>query len=163
MATALPFPTRNDLPAKTRQKVVALLNQQLADTSDLFTQIKQAHWNLKGPSFIALHKLFDELAAEVLEHVDEIAERATALGGMALGTARAAAKASRLPEYPLRAIHQEEHVTALADRYAAVAKTTRSAIDTADSLGDADTADLLTQVSRSLDKGLWFLETHLQE
>jgi starvation-inducible DNA-binding protein len=161
-ATAvLPFSTRNDLPARVREKAVSLLNQQLADTMDLYAQIKQAHWNVKGPSFISLHKLFDELGEEVLEAIDEIAERATALGGMAMGTVRMSAKASRLPEFPA-ATDQREVIDALAERFAVVAKSTREGIDTADDLGDTGTADLLTQTSRELDKSLWFLEAHLQ-
>ena len=156
------FTTRNDIPTDAREKAVALLNQQLADATDLFTQIKQAHWNVKGPQFIALHELFDKLAEEVEEHIDEIAERATALGGTALGTLRLAAAASRLPEYPLDATEGRQHVQALVERYAALAKSTRAAIDAAGELRDADTADLFTQVSRGLDKGLWFLEAHVQ-
>lgn len=156
------FATRIDLPSDTRAAMVKLLNQQLADTADLHSQIKQAHWNVKGPSFIALHELFDRLAGEVLAHTDEIAERATALGGVALGTVRLAADASRLPEYPADAADGPAHVKALSDRFAALAKSTRAAIDLADEADDPGTADLFTQVSRDLDKSLWFLEAHLQ-
>jgi starvation-inducible DNA-binding protein len=163
MTKSLPFSTRNDLSTQTREKSVALLNQHLADTSDLYSQIKQAHWNVKGPSFIALHELFDKLAAEVLEHTDEIAERATALGGVAMGTVRMAVKASRLPEYPAGATGQREHLEALAERFAALGKTTRAAIETADEYRDKDTSDLFTAVSRFLDKSLWFLEAHLHK
>jgi starvation-inducible DNA-binding protein len=162
MAKHRQFNTRLDLPADNREKLIALLNQQLADSFDLLSQTKQAHWNVKGMQFISLHKLFDELADVVEEAVDMIAERATALGGTALGTARMAAAASRLPEYPLDAIDSRQHVEALAERYAHLAKTTRAAIDRADELEDLDTADLFTEVSRDLDKSLWFLEAHLQ-
>jgi starvation-inducible DNA-binding protein len=155
------FPTRIDLPGETRQSMIKLLNQQLADTFDLQSQIKQAHWNVKGPTFIALHEFFDKLAEEMADAVDLTAERVTTLGGTAMGTARMAAASSRLPEYP-EAIAGKEHLTALADRYAALAKSTRAAIDLADKAGDADTADLFTQVSRDLDKNLWFIEAHLQ-
>jgi starvation-inducible DNA-binding protein len=155
------FPTRIDLPGETRQSMIKLLNQQLADTLDLQSQIKQAHWNVKGPTFIALHEFFDKLAEEMEDAVDTTAERVTALGGTAMGTARMAAAQSRLPEYP-EAVAGKEHLTALADRYAALAKSTRAAIDAADKLGDADTADLFTQISRELDKNLWFIEAHLQ-
>ncbi|MDE0854033.1 MAG: DNA starvation/stationary phase protection protein Dps, partial [Nevskia sp.] len=99
------YATKIDIPAATRDKVIALLNQQLADTFDLFSQIKQAHWNVKGMHFIALHELFDKLAEETEDYVDDIAERATALGGVAVGTARAAGKVSRLPEFPLEGVH----------------------------------------------------------
>ena len=165
MATARPrtFKTRIDLPAKQREKLIALLNQHLADTFDLHGQAKQAHWNVKGPQFHQLHELFDKLADQVREYVDLIAERATALGGTALGTVRMAAGASRLTEYPLDPGGSMQHVEALAVRFAALATTTREAIDAAEQLGDADTADLFTEVSRGLDKSLWFLEAHLQE
>jgi starvation-inducible DNA-binding protein len=156
------FSTRIDLPPDKREQLVALLNQQLADTFDLYSQTKQAHWNVKGAQFYQLHELFDELAAQVLEYVDLIAERATALGGMALGTARMAAANSRLDEYPVEAVDSLAHVEALAERYAGYAATTRAAIDTAAECGDQSTADLLTEVSRGADKSLWFLEAHLQ-
>jgi starvation-inducible DNA-binding protein len=156
------YATKIDLSAETRGKIVALLNQQLADTFDLFSQIKQAHWNVKGMHFIALHELFDKLAEETEDYVDDIAERATALGGVAVGTARAAGKASRLAEYPLDGVHGKAAVEALVERYAALAASTRKAIDAAASLGDAGTSDLFTGISRGLDKSLWFLEAHLQ-
>ena len=141
---------------------VDLLNQQLADTFDLYSQTKQAHWNVKGTDFYQLHLLFDSLAGGVLEFVDTIAERATSLGGVALGTARMAADNSSLKEYPVDAVDGRSHLEAVAARFAAVANSTRAAIDTADEAGDADTADLLTGVSRGLDKALWFLEAHIQ-
>lgn len=152
--------TSIDLDAETREQVVRLLNQHLADTFDLYSQTKQAHWNVKGAQFFSLHELFDKLAGDLLGHVDTIAERATALGGTALGTARMAAANSRLAEYP-DVVGSRESVEALVERYAALAASTRAAIDTADNLGDADTADLMTGVSRDLDKSLWFLESHL--
>lgn len=154
------FPTRNDLSAKTRTAAVELLNAQLLDLIDLQSQTKFAHWNVKGPQFIALHKLFDEFAESLLESIDETAERATSLGGTATGTVRQAAKGSRVEEFP--AVHEGLAVAAaLADRYAAACKTTRAASDAADELGDADTADLFTGQSRKLDQYLWFLEAHL--
>lgn len=160
--TTKPFPTRHDLPADNRKDLIALLNQHLADILDLYAQTKYAHWNVKGPNFIALHKLFDELA-EIVEHAsDEIAERATALGGVARGTLRQGASASRLPEFPNATFRDMAVVEALAVRYADLAKTTREAIDKADELADKGTADLFTEVSRELDKSLWFLEAHLQ-
>jgi starvation-inducible DNA-binding protein len=162
MTKAATFKTRIDLAADKREKLIALLNQHLTDTFDLYSQTKQAHWNVKGPQFHQLHELFDDLAGQVEDYVDLIAERATALGGTALGTVRMAAGASRLTEYPLDAGGSMQHVEALAVRFAALAATTRSAIDAAAGLGDADTADLFTEVSRGLDKGLWFLEAHLQ-
>ncbi len=156
-------PTRNDLAESVRGKMVTLLNQQLADTADLYSQVKQAHWNVKGAQFIALHELFDDLAEDLLATTDDLAERAVQLGGSATGTVRMAADASRLPEFPAVAVGSMEAVTLLADRYAVLAASTRDAIDTADTAGDADTADLFTGVSRMLDKALWFLEAHLQD
>jgi starvation-inducible DNA-binding protein len=162
MAKSNTYATKNDLAPDVREKAIALLNQQLADTSDLYSQTKQAHWNVKGMQFYQLHELFDTLAEAVEEYIDLIAERATALGGTALGTVRMSAANSRLPEYPPDAVEGRQHVEALSTRFASLAKTSRGAIDSASSLGDADTADLFTQVSRGLDQHLWFLEAHLQ-
>jgi len=154
--------TRNDLSAKARAKVAALLNARLADALDLQMQAKQAHWNVKGPQFIALHELFDKLAAEIDGHVDEMAERITALGGIAEGTVQAVAGRSKLDPYPLDIAEGRAHLDALAAAYARFAKSVRKAIDEADKAGDADTSDLFTGISRSADKGLWLLEAHLQ-
>jgi len=153
--------TRIDIKPKLRDSMSALLNQQLADTLDLYTQVKQAHWNVKGPNFIALHELFDKLAEDLEGPVDDMAERITALGGVAVGTARAAARSSRLAEFPLERVEGLQAVDLLADRYAALAASTRAAIEAAGKQGDADTSDLFTGVSRGLDKALWFLEAHL--
>ena len=161
--SAVANPTRNDLSLTVREQMVDLLNQQLADTADLFTQVKQAHWNVKGAQFIAVHKLFDDFAGDLLETVDELAERAVQLGGNALGTSRMAASATRLPEFPAGAVGSMAAVALLADRFAELGASTRSAIDVADAAGDADTADLFTGISRALDKALWFLEAHLQD
>lgn len=155
------YSTRIDIAEEVRIKVIDLLNKTLAATLDLKTQTKQAHWNVKGTDFYQLHELFDEMAGELEEYVDMVAERVTALGGIALGTARMAASESILAEYPLDAVGGTEHITALADRYGAYAKHVREAIDATDGLGDADTADLYTEVSRTIDKRLWFLEAHL--
>ncbi len=157
------YATRHDLPAETRMRMVALLNQQLADASDLYSQTKQAHWNVKGAQFYSLHELFDRLAEELEGYVDLIAEPATALGGLAQGTVRRSAANSQVAELPLEVTDSLPTVEALAERYAALAASTRSAIEAAEVQGDADTADLFTEVSRGLDKALWFLEAHLQE
>jgi starvation-inducible DNA-binding protein len=154
--------THNDLNEDVRAQMVELLNQQLGDTFDLFSQTKQAHWNVKGRDFYQLHELFDTLAEYYEGAIDEIAERATALGGLACGTVRMAAASSRLPEYPNDVMDGMAHVEALVERYASYAATTRQAIDTAEEAGDADTTDLLTDISRQVDKHLWFLEAHLQ-
>jgi starvation-inducible DNA-binding protein len=155
------YQTRIDLAFEVRSEVAKLLNQTLAATLDLKTQVKQAHWNVKGMNFYQLHELFDAMATELEGYVDLVAERVTTLAGTAMGTARIAAANSILPEYPLDAVDGVEHVTALAERYALYAKHLRAAIDQTGELGDADTADLYTEVSRDIDKRLWFLEAHL--
>jgi starvation-inducible DNA-binding protein len=154
--------TRIDIPLEHREDLVALLNDRLAETIDLQLQIKQAHWNVKGPSFIGLHELFDSFYPEVTDYVDKTAERITALGGVAEGTIQAVSGRSELPSYPLRIAEGMAHVDALATSFAAFGKGTRAAIDRANDLGDADTADLFTEISRGIDKDLWFLEAHLQ-
>ena len=155
-------PTKNDIPVKTRGEMISLLNAILADVFDLFSQTKQAHWNVKGENFIALHELFDDVAEAVEDYTDEIAERTVMLGGTAMGTARLAAANSTLKEYPVNITSGAEHVAALSDALAATGKNVRDGIETADKAGDADTADLLTGISRGLDKYLWFVEAHLQ-
>jgi starvation-inducible DNA-binding protein len=162
METARTFTTRIDIASEVREKMIALLNQQLADTFDLYSQTKQAHWNVKGAQFHQLHELFDKLADELGDHGDVIAERVTALGGMALGTVRMSSAASRLPEYALDVVDSLPTVEMLTVRYARLAATTRAAIDDAADQGDMDTSDLFTEISRGLDKALWFLEAHLQ-
>ncbi len=156
------FRTKNDLPESTRGRMIDLLNARLADCKDLETQIKQAHWNVKGPNFIGLHELFDKIHGDVGEYVDELAERAVQLGGVALGTARQVAQRSTLPEYPLHAADGQSHVEALSTVLAVFGKTARKAIEEANELGDLDTADLFTEVSRGIDKWLWFVEAHQQ-
>lgn len=155
--------TQNDLPEKARQEMVELLNEQLADTFDLFSQTKQAHWNVKGPQFYQLHELYDELAEQLLAFVDMIAERATALGGSATGTVRMAAQDTRLPDFSAGPVGSMESVQMLVERYAALAQSTREAIDKAEQAEDMDTADLFTEVSRGVDKALWFIEAHIQQ
>jgi starvation-inducible DNA-binding protein len=156
------YTTQVDLPTGQREQLVALLNQSLADSLDLKTQVKQAHWNVKGMQFIALHEMFDGFATTLEGYVDMLAERVTTLGGVAMGTARIAAQTSALPEYDLDAVAGRDHVQALADRYGRYAASVRAAIAQSDALGDADTADLYTEISRQIDKDLWFLEAHLQ-
>lgn len=154
--------TRNDLPDNTRKAMIALLNARLADTIDLRLAVKQAHWNVKGPSFIALHELFDQIQVRVDTCADDIAERAVSLGGSAHGTAQIVVNESRLEAYPTEVMPQKEHLEALAERLSAYGKLAREAIDAADEAGDKDTADLFTGVSRQMDKDLWFIEAHLQ-
>jgi starvation-inducible DNA-binding protein len=154
--------TRNDLAAEVRADMVELLNRNLAAALDLYSQLKQAHWNVKGMNFYQLHELFDKLAGGVLEQVDMIAERATALGGVARGTVRESAGSSALPEYPAGARSGRAHVEAVADRLALYGKLVRASIEEAAAAGDQDTADLYTEISREADKNLWFVESHLE-
>ena len=155
------FDTRNDLPANTRTKVIELLNARLADAIDLGAQTKHAHWNVKGPNFIALHELFDKVAESVEEHVDTLAERVTALGGTARGTLTTVARSTSLRPYPEDISEGLAHVDALSAALADFGAKVRTGIDAAARLGDADTADLFTGISRDSDKYLWFLEAHL--
>ena len=156
------FETAVNLPHESRVAMIQLLNQELADTTDIYSQTKQAHWNVKGIHFYQLHLLFDQLAEKRQGEADEIAERATELGGYALGTVRMAAASSRLPEIPTNVNAGVDYVRALVERYGIHANSMRDAIDEADEAGDKDTADLFTEISRDLDKDLWFLQAHLQ-
>jgi starvation-inducible DNA-binding protein len=156
------FSTKNDLPEATRARIADLLNQRLADCIDLQTQCKQAHWNVKGQSFIGLHKLFDDVNGDVEGYVDLLAERVVQLGGIAQGTARSVAARSTLSEYPSDVTSGEEHVDALSSALATFGAGTRRAIQQANELQDDDTADILTEISRAVDKWLWFVEAHLQ-
>jgi starvation-inducible DNA-binding protein len=157
------YRTRNDLPVTARAEIGDLLNQRLADCIDLQTQCKQAHWNVKGPSFIALHELFDQINEEVEEYVDLIAERIVQLGGIAEGTARVVAERSTLEVYSLVTSSGPEHVDALSRALADFARTVRLGIEEMNDLGDAGSADILTQISRGIDKALWFVEAHQQQ
>ena len=153
-------PTKNDISAEKRTTLAQLLNERLADLIDLGLQAKQAHWNVKGPNFITLHELFDSVAEEVEEFVDTVAERIVALGGTAEGTISAVGKRTKLAAYPVNITSGRDHVEALSTALAAVGKSVRAAIDRANEFGD--TADLFTEVSREIDKKLWFVEAHLQ-
>ncbi len=154
--------TRNDLSAEVRARVSQLLDSRLASAIDLYLQTKHAHWNVKGPSFIALHELFDKLGEELEEHIDEIAERAVALGGVAEGTTNVVVERTQLAQYPAQISEGLAHVDALANAYAVFGKSVRAGIDEAAKAGDADTSDLFTGISRAIDKSLWLLEAHRQ-
>jgi starvation-inducible DNA-binding protein len=154
--------TKNDLPERARTEVTRLLNARLAGCIDLQTMCKQAHWNVKGPQFIALHKLFDEINADVEEYVDLIAERIVALGGTAEGTARVVAERTTLLDYPLAISAGHEHVAALSDVLAQFGREARIGIEEMNELEDAVSADILTEICRGVDKWLWFVEAHAQ-
>ncbi|MCL4332246.1 MAG: DNA starvation/stationary phase protection protein Dps [Candidatus Thermoplasmatota archaeon] len=157
------YKTGVNLEENLREGLISLLNQQLSDTSDLYSQTKQAHWNVKGETFYQLHELFDNIAGSVLEFVDKLAERITALGGYAKGTSRMVSAATALEEFPSDAVEGKDHLSALAARYASLAASTRKAIDQSNELLDAATADLFTEMLREIEKSLWFLEAHLQK
>jgi starvation-inducible DNA-binding protein len=154
--------SHNDLNSNAKTVSIGILNARLADAIDLALLTKQAHWNIKGPNFIALHEMIDGFRTELDEHVDTMAERVVQLGGTALGTTQAVAKATTLAPYPTDMYSSNDHLVALVERYGKLASAVRGAIDETDNAGDADTADLLTAFSRALDKALWFLEAHLQ-
>jgi len=156
------YETENDILLKNRLELNALMNLRLASAVDLQAQMKQAHWNVKGPSFIGLHELFDKVDEAVEDYVDKIAERIVQLGGIAEGTVRVAASRTRLPEYPLAIAEGMAHVEAVARALSTFGQEARATIDEANALDDADTADLFTEVSRGIDKWLWFVEAHSQ-
>ncbi len=157
------YTTRIDIPEATRTKTIQLLNSSLAASLDIWSQSKQAHWNVKGKDFYQLHLLFDDIASVLYEHIDTIAERITSLGGVAHGTARDSAKNSILPEYPdTEKMTEEDHLNALADRLAAYAKHLRDAIAKTSEWNEQDSNDLYIAISREVDKKLWFVEAHLQ-
>ena len=150
------------LKANAKSAVIDILNARLADAIDLALIVKQAHWNLKGPNFIAVHEMLDPMRAAIDTHVDVIAERIAQLDGIALGTSQVVAKATALSPYPTDIRKVTEHLTALADRFATLANQVREDIDATDEAGDADAADILTAFSRELDKNLWFIKSHLE-
>jgi len=153
--------TKNDMNAEARAKIAAILQQRLLESIDLQLQSKQSHWNVKGPQFVSLHKLFDEITEQAGGYTDELAERIVQLGGTAQGGAALVAAQAGLPVIPATLRDGIAHVAALADVSAEFGKRIRKSIDEAAALGDADTADLFTEISRGLDKSLWMLEAHL--
>jgi starvation-inducible DNA-binding protein len=157
------FPTKNNLKSNVKAISIDLLNARVADCIDLALLTKQAHWNLKGLQFIGVHEMLDGFRTQVDDYVDTMAERVTQLGGTALGTTQTTAKGTKLPPYPVDIYSIPDHLHALIDRYGKAANNIRESLDQADEAGDADTADIFTEVSRGLDKALWFLEAHVQE
>lgn len=156
------YPTAVDLPDETRIQVIQILNQALADTTDLQSQAKFAHWNTKGYDFYQLHLLFDEIAEVFFEHADMLAERITALGSQAMGTNRISASTSQIPEPPHNVVNETDYLQWLTDHVSQHANRLRTDIEYAAELGDEDTADLLTELSREVDKQVYFLESHFQ-
>ncbi len=155
--------TKNSLPKKERVETIALLNKSLACAADLSMQLKQAHWNIKGMNFIALHKLLDEIAEAVEEQVDVIAERITSLGGTALGTLEQTVENTSLRKYPVDIFDAKDHIAHLTHNIAILGELARKHIDETDELNDMATNDLFIDLVRMLDKNLWFLEAHVQK
>jgi starvation-inducible DNA-binding protein len=162
VTTETMFATRNSLSDERRAQVATLLNRRLSDAIDLQTQCKQAHWNVKGATFIALHKLLDEVYAGISEYADLLAERIVQLGGIAVGTAREVAERSEMDEYPLTITRAEDHVKAMSEALGAFGSRVRFAIEESDELEDAVTADICTEIVRGVDKWLWMVEAHGQ-
>ena len=163
MANHANHKSANDLSANAKKVSISVLNARLADSIDLALLTKQAHWNIKGPQFIALHEMIDGFRTEIDGHVDTMAERVVQLGGTAAGTVQAVNKATALAPYPIDIYREKDHLAALIERYGRVASAVRAAIDETAEAGDADTNELLIAFSRALDKALWFLEAHVQE
>ena len=153
-------PTKNTLDPRVRQAVADLLNARLADAIDLQLQTKQAHWNVKGPNFIGLHELFDQIAEAVEKYVDELAERAVMLGGVAVGTSQAVVERTTLAPYPIAAQAWSSHVECVSGALAHFGDRIREGIEQSESAGDPVTADLLTGISHDVDKWTWFVEAH---
>ncbi len=157
------YKSKIDLSDSTRQKSIDVLNKALATALDIYTQTKQAHWNVKGKDFYQLHLLFDDIASVLFDPIDLLAERVSALGGVALGTARDAAENSVLPDYPnTEEMSEIDHLHAVADRLAVFGKLLREGMNKTDSWNDQTTNDIFTQISRNVDQKLWFVEAHLQ-
>lgn len=156
-----PFANHVSLPEEVKTQLVDTLNTMLATTSDLRSQVKQAHWNIKGPQFVARHELFDNLAAKLLDYADVIAERAATLGGYATGTVRQSAEHSKLPEYDVRAVDGKHHIKTLVDRYSEYTRLIRDAVNEAEKVDDPATEDVYTEILRGTELDMWFLESHL--
>jgi len=150
--------TRIDLADETRRAMISLLNRLLVDLTDLDIQIKLAHWNVRGSHFIAYHELFDRIGDHVGEALDSVAERVATLGGVAGAAVQTVARETALPPWPMSERHDTAVMAALADRLAAVFHRIRRAVN--EHPDEVDTGDFPTEVSRTFDHDLWFLEAH---
>lgn len=151
--------TANDTPAKQKKDTVKILNHLLAEFLDLALITKQAHWNLRGPAFIAVHEMLDPFNDKLLDYADTIAERIVQLGAVPYGTAQMIVHGSELAEYPTNIVTIEDHLEEVHDRYAIVANTVRKIVE--EQLADQGTLNFLTDASNDLDKYLWFIEAHM--
>ena len=148
------------LEDNARKTAISELQACMSDGLSLSMSLKQAHWNLKGPNFIAVHELLDGVKTRLDPNIDDMAERIQQLDGTAVGTVEEVARATRLEPYPTNLTSAEDHLREVADRLRAYGERVRAAIDTVDEAGDADSADILTAASRQADKDLWFIESH---
>lgn len=156
------YKSPNPLPEDARVKLADSLNARLADGLDLHSQIKVAHWNIKGPQFAALHPLFETFAVSLAAHNDSIAERAVTLGAKAYGTVRHVAKISKLPEYPQETARDMDHVRLLSERIEKYLDGIRQSRGLGEELGDTDSVDLLTGIVTEFEKHAWFLRASLE-
>ncbi len=157
--TAL-HPTHQTIPHHIRGQIVELLQTRVSEGIDLTYQVKQAHWNVRGPRFFSLHKLFDKTYEHLQDNVDTIAERLVQLGGIAQGTIRSAVKISKLPDYPVGYITEDEHIELVSRGLANFSQTLRDDIERFAEWEDPGSADVLTEVIRAVDKDLWMVEAH---
>lgn len=154
-------PTHNTLPEAIRAQSIEILNRHLVAAVDLHAQVKQAHWNVRGPGFIAIHQLFDMVAAEIETYSDMLAERAGGLGGVAHGTVQTAAANTFLVPYVVGTADERTHAFAIAGSLAGFGQSLQAAIRNVTEFGDVNTADLLTEISRGVDRQLWLVESHV--
>ncbi|MGH7935156.1 MAG: DNA starvation/stationary phase protection protein Dps [Candidatus Binataceae bacterium] len=152
--------TRDDLSLLVRREMVDLLNRQLACSIDLMQQARQAHWTVKGLNFMALHELFEKIAEGAAGYADLLAERTVQLGGVAEGTVQVVAANSQLDQYPAAISDSAEHLECMSSALTRYARMIRGAISECKHLGDAVSADILTEISRGAGKWLWFVEAN---
>jgi starvation-inducible DNA-binding protein len=155
------YKSPSHLSESARASVARSLNELLANGLDLHSQIKVAHWNIKGPGFAALHPLFETFAVGLAAHNDSVAERAVTLGAKAYGTARHVAAHSKITEYPQETTRDLEHVKLLAERIEQYLVQSRATRAVAEGQSDTDTVDLLTAVISEFEKHAWFLRASL--
>jgi starvation-inducible DNA-binding protein len=158
--TDTPIAAVHDLPVETRAEVARLLQAALSDVLDAASQVKEAHWNVRGPGFLPLHELFDAVHLALAGHADLLAERIGNLGGVPVGSSRRVAAATALPEYPAGLAGGDDHVDWVVERLARLAADVRRAVDAAEHAGDTGSADLFTEVSRDLDQQRWLVASH---
>lgn len=156
------YPNRVALSDEVKKNVVGVMQERLAEATDMYSQAKFAHWNVKGDNFYQLHLVFDQVAKVIGDQIDPIAERLTQLGGVANGTVRQSAMSSKIPEYPVETINGMDHVRALADSLGHYCQELREASDKIDDIGDEPTSDFFNGLIVEAEEQLYFLESHLE-